>query len=465
LLLSLAIGIFLLENAFLLLMPNEAFERAASRLEAYPLIYVGNSSRPGTHFSLDTRSWVAERREVLNQQPWRQRHTLELVQSMIALGEEQYTKPVGRSILHDRYLHGLPVQGELIIREGSVIPTRRIAGVLRREQDNFTEVRPVYASLRPFIEESLPGFQRNGRICINHAEIEAINYELDSPAASPSLIITPARFQELESIVSSQFHQEMADISFFRSHSNTTYHLRLKNGWQGILKEFSNVQQDKIAIEREFAGILAHAGLAPLTVSVGYRLFSSYIGDVTLADLKKTDHRLAAWYDLAIDLLLTLELQAHRHQGILKRLPISALDEGYFIKECGSAFDPRQSSSLTYIPENIYPGHLLIDGNGLKLIDLEDMSVGPIEYALVRLLCNTYHDLPQEFIQARLQHYLSQKPGIDKKKFISSINQLAPLNQERLRRMIVTLHQENDSDAVHAAAASPLLSKELSLIS
>lgn len=270
-----------------------------------------------------------------------------------------------------------------------------------------------------------------------------------------SVLIPEQKYAELEQIVAENFGQRIDDVALLRANRNIVYQIKLKNGEIVVLKEFQSQNRDRFLIDSVFMSILAGEGIAPESWNSqnGHlRLFSRYLGDLTLKDIKDA-RQLEEYYDRAIEMLVVLEDAGKRHKNQIAGMNIPIIGKGYYERKCIQSPERIVTAHPTLIPEDFYPGHVIIDSrdNKAKMIDCESVCYGPVELALANLLVNTSHNLSPEFMQKRLEHYLSLKPEIDKKQFYDSFNVHAGLAQSRVARILDTaIRTKESAEAYHA---------------
>jgi hypothetical protein len=439
------------EDAILL---KEEFAKATAQLCQYPTIYIGRDDEyGGSHLTIETRDWTEKMRA---RDPFRNpegvRSAINLANQFSELGKGQYEHPTKAS-LHDRFLHGQPVPGELILKEGNTLAVRSITGRIQMADERHRH----FLKGDPFTTGGLPDSapspdEEPGRahlrtypLLVNASEVEAFSWFDDvakAIASHPAILVTPDQQRELEDVVRHVFGEDIDDVSFFRQHKNTTYHLRLKSGWHGILKEFGEETREKAGIDYFFSHLLSQQGLAPDVKRAGNRMFSTYAGERSLSTLSSDDPVLATQYAEAIKILLALERLSLPQE--LGRLHLPRIDEAHYLKKCGAPYDPKRTAHYTIIPADFLPTHLLIGPEGrLQVIDLEDISYGPVEYALATLFIHPYHALTPEFIGECLEQYADAHQGIDKKLLFSCFVEQATLVRQRVERR---LHRRPESE-------------------
>lgn len=216
-----------------------------------------------------------------------------------------------------------------------------------------------------------------------------------------NVLLTPKKYEELNWEVNTIFAEEIADISLIKKHNHEVYEIVLDSGKKIILKEFSPLYKVKLEIEKNVIGRISQLGMTPrIHAAVENKIFYDFVGNHSLADFEPWMGE--RFYDFAIDFIDSL----------------GKLGKKFNETDFPKIFHPHEKNDQMLIHSNLYPQHIIIDDQrNPKVIDLEHICFGPVEYSLARLLVNSSHELSPEFIYQKLDYYLRLNPQKNSKEF------------------------------------------------
>jgi len=173
-------------------------------------------------------------------------------------------------------------------------------------------------------------------------------------------------------------------------------------------------------------------------------VFLEDCGDITLeALLEDCDEKeRQAWYRQAVDLLADMQFRASR--GIQSDCPayhlrfdtaklmyeMDFMIEHYIEGLCGIHLDDgpwdalrRHLQSLCaalsaeptrFTHRDYHSRNLMVHDEKLFMLDFQDARMGPSQYDLASLLRDSYHQLPEDFVQAMVERFISLKEQKEK---------------------------------------------------
>ena len=390
-------------------------------------IYLGNLKNYSTHATVT--------KEECSPELWKK--YLELASS------EEYQK--SKAAKFDEFVHGQQIIAKIGIRECASLPEQTLIAKIKNA-DSFVEVEAINPKDLEFTLAScdVGKIQPPKKASFNPDIIYEIEPVIGTPEKSANcgyeLIISPEKYRQIAELVEKRFSQQLEEINSVRTNKNSLYELVLKSGGKLILKEFPDCSKNKFSIEDYFSRNLQSTGFVPARLSrQNSMIFYEFFGEKSLADVKNKDE-LARHYNNAVDFMTLLGKSGKK------------IDAGNFLQ----SMECKKSANPSIIHCNLYPEHVLIDSKGnSKIIDLEHICRGPAELALARLLINTFHDLDNEFIQERLEHYLSGNAGINRKEFYCNFEfyRKETINtiKEKLSGLLMQKHSPFDEEKVSAA--------------